>query len=71
MSQKPINYTKIEPIHKGSKKLNVDGGTWTPTDFSTRPSNVRVYQFRHSDKAPFFGCYFYLIVNKNYFNTKK
>ena len=27
----------------------VVGGTWTPKDFSTRPSNVRVYRFRHYD----------------------
>ena len=29
----------------------VDGGTWTPTDFSTRPSNVHVY---HSATPTYF-----------------
>jgi hypothetical protein len=27
--------------------LNAEGGTRTPTSYLTRPSNVRVYQFRH------------------------
>src|SRR5437899_10195364 len=41
-------------------KLQVDGaegGTRTPTSYLTRPSNVRVYQFRH------FGS-FRWVVNK-------
>ena len=36
--------------------FGVGGGTWTPTDFSTRPSNVRVY---HSATP----TYNYLIFN--------
>ena len=28
-------------------KVGAQGRTRTGTDFSTRPSNVRVYQFRH------------------------
>ncbi len=27
--------------------FDAEGGTRTPTSFLTRPSNVRVYQFRH------------------------
>ena len=27
-----------------------EGGTRTPTSYLTRPSNVRVYQFRHFGK---------------------
>ena len=29
------------------KKYGAEGGTRTPTSYLTRPSNVRVYQFRH------------------------
>src|SRR5574341_1906052 len=29
------------------KKYGAEGGTRTPTGYPTRPSNVRVYQFRH------------------------
>ena len=39
-----------------SKKQNVVGGTWTPKDFSTRPSNVRVYRFRHYDILNYQTC---------------
>jgi hypothetical protein len=28
-------------------KYGAEGGTRTPTSYLTRPSNVRVYQFRH------------------------
>jgi hypothetical protein len=27
--------------------VDAEGGTRTPTSYLTRPSNVRVYQFRH------------------------
>ena len=33
------------------KRYGAEGGTRTPTSYLTRPSNVRVYQFRH------FGSY--------------
>src|SRR5437870_7562250 len=29
------------------KRYGAEGGTRTPTSYLTRPSNVRVYQFRH------------------------
>jgi hypothetical protein len=29
------------------KKYGAEGGTRTPTSYLTRPSNVRVCQFRH------------------------
>ncbi len=29
------------------KNSHAEGGTRTPTNLFTRPSNVRVYQFRH------------------------
>ena len=28
-------------------RIGAEGGTRTPTGYPTRPSNVRVYQFRH------------------------
>jgi hypothetical protein len=40
----------VKPLYKtGSQTVRVgaEGGTRTPTSYLTRPSNVRVYQFRH------------------------
>jgi hypothetical protein len=34
----------------GNKGLGAEGGTRTPTSYLTRPSNVRVCQFRHFGK---------------------
>ena len=42
------------------KRYGAEGGTRTPTSYLTRPSNVRVCQFRH------FG----LIVKRHYITTK-
>ena len=49
-TRKKLLNTKIEPNLYGSIENNVVRGTWTPKDCSTRPSNVRVYRFRHYDK---------------------
>src|ERR1041384_4917103 len=32
---------------RNSNDAGAEGGTRTPTGYPTRPSNVRVYQFRH------------------------
>ncbi len=37
--------------------LGAEGGTRTPTDYSTRPSNVRVCQFRHLGRASVLSPY--------------
>jgi hypothetical protein len=44
-------------------RIGAEGGTRTPTSYLTRPSNVRVYQFRHFGSE---GCqsalgYFFLL----------
>ena len=46
-----------------NKGLGAEGGTRTPTSYLTRPSNVRVYQFRH------FGSFGQDIKNQKRFTS--
>ena len=48
LSLHPLYY-KADWEASSNLLYGVDGETWTRKDFSTRPSNVRVYQFRHAD----------------------
>src|SRR5207248_2348829 len=42
------------PAQNRDPRFGAQGRTRTCTDFSTRPSNVRVYQFRHLGKERYF-----------------
>ena len=59
-------------------RCGAEGGTRTPTSYLTRPSNVRVYQFRHFGSSGkdvkassyfFVGCGVAVIVNDVGFAT--
>ena len=45
---------KSSIVNDHDAAFGVKNGTWTHTDFSIRPSNVRVCQFRHPHKRKLF-----------------
>src|SRR5437899_10227740 len=53
ISYRENQFFEMPQVAKSVKAIFVDGaegGTRTPTSYLTRPSNVRVYQFRHFGK---------------------
>lgn len=58
-TRKKLLNTEIEPHIEALNKINVVGGTRTPTDLSTRPSSVRVY---HSATTTRFSRNFRVVV---------